>query len=91
MPCRPVPFLLSALARSLASIIAVTQAVDAVSCMVPRHCSLKPVSWRSQSHTTSSSSVSAGQLSQEMPSVPSPELAMSPSTEASAALEGNQP
>ena len=65
--------------------------MEAVSWMQPSQASDRPVSWRIQSQTTSSSSVAAGQLSQDMPSVPRPELAMSPRVEASDAFDGNQP
>ena len=59
--------------------------------MAPRQPSGSPVSRRSQAHTTSSTSVSAGADCQVMPSAPSPEEARSPSTEARPALAGNQP
>ena len=62
-----------------------------MSWIVPDQASDSPVSCRIQSQTTSSTSVRAGQLSQEMPSPPRPDEARSPSTEAREALDGNQP
>ncbi len=59
--------------------------------MTPRHDAGSAVSSRSHSTTTSSTSVSAGADCQVMPSAPIPEVARSPSTDASDALEGNQP
>ncbi len=48
----------------------------------------RPVIWRIQSVTTSSTSVSAGLDCQESPSTPRPVLAKSPSTLASSPFEG---
>ena len=62
-----------------------------MSWIVPDQASDSPTSWRSQSHTTCSTSVRAGQLSHEIPSPPNPDEARSPSTDARAALDGNQP
>ena len=47
---------------------------DAVSWMTPLHPSESPTIWRTQSVTTSSSSLSAGEDCQERPSTPSPVL-----------------
>ena len=79
------------MARSRAASRATRHAVDAVSWMTPFHDPGSAVSSRSQSTTTSSTSVSAGADCHVIPSAPSPDEARSPSTEARDALEGNQP
>ena len=65
--------------------------MDAVSWMTPFHDPGSPVSSRSHSTTTSSTSVSAGADCHVMPSVPRLEVARSPSAELRVALDGNQP
>jgi hypothetical protein len=58
--------------RSRAQIRAQSVAVEAVSWMTPRNSSGKPIIWRSQSMTVSSSSVAAGDVCQFMALTPSP-------------------
>ena len=65
--------------------------MDAVSWMTPFHDPGSPVSSRSHSTTTSSTSVSAGADCQVMPSAPIPALARSPRAELRVELAGNQP
>ena len=65
--------------------------MEAVSWMAPRHSGASPQRSRSQSVTTCSTSVSAGADCQVMPRAATPPEAMSPSTEESEALLGNQP
>ena len=60
----------------------------AVSWMTPVKRSPRPSICRSQSMTTSSTSVAAGLVCQLMASAPSPLLAMSASTEARSTLAG---
>ena len=71
--------------------MATSAPVEAVSWIAPCQASDSPVRRRSQPTTTSSTSVSAGADCQVMPRAPSPDEAMSPSTEASEAFDGNQP
>ena len=56
-------------------------AVLAVSWMTPVKAGLRPTIWRSQSMTTSSTSVAAGLVCQLMPWAPMPEAARSPRIE----------
>ena len=63
-------------------------AVEAVSCTTPANAAGSPIIWRSQSITTSSTSVAAGDVCQLMPCAPSPAAARSPSTEARLVFEG---
>ena len=65
--------------------------MEAVSWIAPRHCGESPHSSRSHSVTTCSTSVRAGADCHVIPSAATPLLAMSPSTDASEALLGNQP
>ena len=89
--CSPPRCSEPSLARSRAASIATRQAVDAVSWIAPRHCGDSPQRSRSQSVTTCSTSVSAGADCHVMPRAATPPEAMSPSTDASEALLGNQP
>jgi hypothetical protein len=62
--------------------------VDAVSLMTPTHADERSTIWRTQSVTTSSTSLSTGEDCQDRPTVPSPVLTRSPSTPANIALAG---
>ena len=78
----------SSVARSRAQSSATSVLVEAVSWMTPLHASDSPTICRIQSHTTSSSSVSAGLDCQRGRATPSPVLRRSPSTPASSAVRG---
>ena len=60
----------------------------AVSWMTPDQAGESPTIWRSQSITTSSISVAAGDVCQLIPCTPSPDARMSARTDAYAVLEG---
>jgi len=57
---------------------AASVAVEAVSWMAPRNAGGRPSIWRSQSMTTSSSSVAAGEVCQFMALTPRPAESSSP-------------
>ena len=73
-PCSPPPARAKPDDRSRAQMSATSVQVEAVSWMTPLQVSERPTIWRTQSVTTSSSSVSAGLLCQESPSTPRPVL-----------------
>ena len=87
-PCSPSRFWEKSLVRSRAQRSAVKVEVEAVSWMTPVKVAGNPTIWRSQSITTSSTSVAAGDVCQLIPCAPRPAQTRSPSTEAKLTLEG---
>ena len=86
--CRPPRFCENCDVRSRAHSSAVNVEVLAVSSMTPVNVSGSPTIWRSQSITTSSTSVAAGLVSQLMPCTPSPDPTRSASTDERSLLLG---
>ncbi len=87
-PCSPSRFWEKLLVRSRAQRSAVSVQVEAVSWITPVKVVGSPTICRSQSITTSSSSVAAGEVCQLIPWAPSPAQTRSARTEARLALEG---
>ena len=86
--CSPSRFWEKLLVRSRAQRSAVSVEVEAVSWITPVKVEGSPTIWRSQSITTSSTSVAAGEVCQLMPWAPRPAQTRSARMEAWLVLEG---